>query len=209
MSLPIPIHTAYEDENNCQVFKFGTVDVRHDLDGRYRACGAVCWPIANQPDASLSNGYILGAAESLQTGILHVFMESEFIVIDPILRADGGIKYPGLSQWLNEAWAKLACNKFYWTGETETHRTYLLSVIRSRNIEPKPGFIELPKIPEEQAVHSLNTLFTTEQIKINADGKLMEALKVAEVRPGPYPPPILAAITLAAGVQRFPYRRPW
>lgn len=209
MSIPLPTHVAHDADWNCQVLRFDELK-EHTMDGRYRVAGSVCWP-TQQVGAmdTVSNGFIAVAAENLLTSVVYVLMESEFIVVDPILRADGGIEYRGLSQFLNEAWAKMGCTKYFWTGNDETHRTYLLSVIRSRNIEPKPSFVQMPEIPEDQAAHCLNTLIEVGRIKINKDGPLFKALQTRGVRPGPYVPAVQAAILLAAALQRFPYRRPF
>ena len=210
MSLPLPIHAAYQPEENCVVLKFGEIEKVHELDGRYRVAGAVCWPSTTGfKEECGTAGYIIAAAESLRSGIVYLFKESDFLVVNPILRdSDGGIEHPGLSQFLADAWAKLLCNKYYWTGDEKTNRTYLLQILRSPNIEPKPSFVHMPAIPFEQARHSLNTLIYTARIRMDKDCQLARALETDEVRVGPVEACVVAAVTLAAAFQRFPYRKP-
>jgi hypothetical protein len=128
--------------------------------------------------------------------------------VDHILDPSGKIEVEGISGWLNNCYARYLCWTYYRSGADETHRQYLIQVLRSKMIQPAPCFPEVQIFDHADAENVLFTWRTQQKIVMDADSQLHTDLltwentgrkrKMASVE---------AMITLVNGYQRFPFSR--
>lgn len=104
-------------------------------------------------------GFAVMVAYCFSNRKYYVVGECEFSTIDNILDPDGnGIALTGACNFFNKMWTTYYALDYYWSGHSETVMKYILQVVRSPMIEPKPHFIEIsPGVPgqQQQAVYEL------------------------------------------------------
>jgi hypothetical protein len=155
-----------------------------------------------------SEGFILCAAQHIQTGTVIVFEQKAFKCIDHIIDDTGRIQIEGISSWLNECYAKYLCFTYYRSDSDETHRLYLIQVLRSEMIKPAPCFPEVMLIDKADAQNVLFAWRTQQKIVMDADSQLHNDLltwentgrkrKLASVE---------AMLTLVNGYEKYRFQK--
>ena len=207
MRIPKPYITSISPEGFSQ-FEFKVDDFPdQSRDGQYYVRGAVCWPILNE-STGISEGHIICAAQRIATGAIIVFEDTPFRCIDHIVTPEGKVEFRGLCSWFNAVWSKYSATLFYRSGNDETHRVYLLQILRSVNIKPSPSFPEVYLADEADAVNVLYNWRSRKKLVIDQDGKLHSDLimwentgrkvKMASVQ---------ALLILVNGYEKYPFRR--
>lgn len=189
-------------------------DTKHPLDGEYYLRGGICWPVTVRVGSECAAvGFVLIIGQSIVTGKRLVFEERAFSCVDPIVGADGRIEFDGVASWFNQVWTSYACRDYYWHQDEQTHKAYLLQVIRSLMIEPKPQFIEVPWQDEEQVTPLYWKYLNTDRLKYkgaDAGGELHGQLRQYQLAMGAEKiesfPAVLALMCALAGMERSPWR---
>lgn len=164
--------------------------------GRYYMRGGICWPDYSQP------GYAVIVGRHLATSVLWVLDERRFAVVDHILRDDGGIEYEGIAPWVVGMWSRYYCDHYYDHQHGETRRKYLLQVLRSPAIQPKPHFAEVEWDDPGQPLHSIHEADALGRLKYRASGELFAAMQQHAADNEIIPPALHAAMCAVAGHER-------
>lgn len=177
--------------------------------------GAVCWPatIGAGVDQSSEGFFILGA-QHLASKRIYIFEQRSFVCIDHITEpGTGRILYEGIAPWLMVWRARYYVDTYYWHDHTDTHSRYLLQLLRSPMLEPKPWFAEVVWYDDAQAQQILWEAITLQRL-IHWAGEspekgrsqpLYDALLLFRDQ-GTVLPAAKAAMTLVTGYERFPWR---
>jgi len=178
-----------------------------EKEGLYYSRGAVTWPILNEV-TGISEGYVIAAAQHLATGTVVIFESGPFRCVDHVTDGSGKIELEGISHWFPAVWSKYNCINFYRSGNDETHHQFLLQVLRSEMIQPKPHFPEVQIIDQADAQHTLFSWKTRGRIVMDDTCRLHEDLiqwentgrnvKLASV---------LCLMTLVCGLERYPFQK--
>jgi len=175
--------------------------------------GGICWPVQyelpDQPPDVL--GYAILAGKDLETGIVYVFEQKDFVTIEHIFNEKQIVAYHGLAPWFNTIWARYYANRFYFNQSDEISRKYRLDVIRSEMITSRPQMIEVPMPDIKDALHTVWRYAKTKGVKIDADSLLGVHLPLAKVdkhKRNIASPPVHALACMLVGLDRFPYRKP-
>jgi hypothetical protein len=188
----------------------------HDRGVDFYVRGAVCWPatVGNGNDKA-TEGFLLVAGQDLSTKRVYIFEQRSFVCIDSIINPDTGmIQYEGITQKLTLWHARYRVDTFYWHDHTDTHKRYLIQLLRSDMLTPKPCFVEVVWYEESQATNALWELITKNRLMHwagEAPGKgltqpLYSALLLWRDQ-GTVLPATKAAMVLAMGYERFPWRK--
>jgi hypothetical protein len=89
-------------------------------------------------NAELMQGFALVCGRRVADGITYVLSERAFVTVDHVQDDAGRIQFEGLSTWFVDAWAQWFAAVYAWKQPWETNRRYLLQVLRSEMIQPKP-----------------------------------------------------------------------
>lgn len=111
-------------------------------DGEYALRGGICWPTVVD-DSGRMEGFAVCLGRQVASGVAYVLAQRPFVVVDHVTDKAGRIEFEGLSTWFNDCWAQYFCDLYAWRQPWETNRRYLLQVIKSAMIQPKPHLIEL------------------------------------------------------------------
>lgn len=174
----------------------------------YMMRGGVCWPIPVDTGKGLDvYGYIIMCGYDVKTGLVTVFEQTDFIVIDNILKPDRAIEYPGIAPWINRCWSKYFAQDFFWNQDWELAKTYRLQVIRSEMIEPKPQFIEIGWSDLAEAQQTLWKYVKVGKVSIEKDSKLYKQLELTKSTDKQIYPATHALMCCLCGIERSPYRK--
>lgn len=173
--------------------------------------GGICWPITYRVDGAIdSEGYAIVAGRNLNNGIITIFEQTGFMVTEPIInKRSGAIDFPGLSNFINNAFANYFCNRYYWHQNFELSKRWRLEVSRSQMINPKPRLIEIPWGEDRDADHVIWSAFKQKKLRFDPDSKLkaqLEQIKKTDKSKDIYPA-VRALQCALMGMQRFPLRR--
>ncbi len=204
MPIAKPIACSADLEARCTWLDFG--GDTHPMNGRYAVRGAVCWPVNVRPGEI--EGFALVAGQHLGTKVVWVFEETRFYTIDHVMGEHGKIDVPGLSSFLNRAWATYFCDRYYTHQDDGTQHTYRLQVLQSPMIQPKPFFVDVPWDDDAQVDSLIDMYNATKRGKMDSEGPLNQERMVYQAQPGRVNPAIHALKCLLASFERFPYRRP-
>jgi len=216
--IPAPWRAIPNAERNCVslYFKDENPCFPHDRAVDFYIRGAVCWPatVGSGIDTA-TEGYILVAGQELSSKRIYVFEQLPFICIDSITAPETGrILYEGISQRLVMWWSRYYVDTFYWHDHLDTHNRYLRQLIQSDFLNPKPWFVEVIWHDEAQAQAALWDVITKEQFVHWAgempDKGVMEPLYSALLLlrdQGKVLPATKAAMVLAMGYEKFPWRK--
>ncbi|MFA5107757.1 MAG: hypothetical protein WC497_05550 [Patescibacteria group bacterium] len=163
----------YQPDRNTVILRFGSDDdVRN---GEYYVRGGICWPVAvRNSDGGSAVGHSVVVGFNLQSKLYTVFEDNEFVCVDPIVEG-GRLTFEGVASWFNTCWARYYCRYWYHHQDETTHRTYLMQVVRSKMIEPKPGFIEIPWTDEKAVAPVFWRLVNTKRLKFTSPAIMDQA----------------------------------
>lgn len=196
----VTLYFDFDDEK--LIYPQGTFDVR----------GGVCWPITYRKDGYIdSSGYIVVAGKNLDNGVITVFEQQSFIVVEPIIDQDSmQITYPGISNFLNNAYANYFCRKYYWHQSFELTKKWRLDVLRSFAINPKPSLIEVPWADDRDADHLIFQLIKMRRLRQEKGTDLFKQLEEVKLKPTGTRdifPAVRALQCVLMGMEGFPIRR--
>lgn len=201
--IPKPYRTAVHADGSVY-YEFKGLD--NDKNGKYYVRGAVAWPMLND-QTGISEGFIICAAQHIDSGTLIVFESGPFRCIEHILDKDGKIEYEGISTWFNAVWSHYNCNLFYRSDSDDTHRIYLKQILRSTMIKPTPGFPELKITDRDDAINVLFAWRTKNQIVMDEDSKLHSDVLLWENTGRKLQMPgVNAVLTLVNGFERYKFQ---
>lgn len=154
----------YQPDRKTVILRFGSdTDVRN---GEYYCRGGICWPVAvRTSDGKSAVGNVVLVGFNIHTKLYTVFEDTEFVCVDPIVEG-GKLTFAGVASWFNTCWAKYFCRYWYYHQEEITHRMFLMQVLRSQMIEPKPAFIEIPWQDESAVAPVVFRLVATKRLKL-------------------------------------------
>ena len=171
--------------------------------------GGVCWPvITDRSDTRDFEGYILMCGQNVQTGVIQVFEQKNFVTIESILK-DGAIAYQGIGPWLNSIWSRYFARDYYWHQEFQLHKRNLLQIIRSPMVDPKPQFIEVPWIDDQEAQMVVWHYVKTGKVQVEKESRLFEDLNIVKTTDKKSIPSVYALQCALIGLEAFPYRKPF
>ena len=177
--------------------------------GDYWLRGGICWP-GLQPrgmDHGL-RGFAVMCGQLLETKVIYVFRQADFWTVDPVLGGDNALPTQGLAVWLNHSWADLFADTYFWHQPQETHRKYLLQILRSPMVQPKPHFIEVDWSKLEQAHPTLWETLQAQRLKFSTESELHRQLRQFQAQTYETPPAVYALCCCLMGYDRYPYRAP-
>ena len=185
-----------------------TLYFKDQAHSEYMMRGGVCWPISVEVGKKLDvYGFILMAGYNTETGLVTVFEQTEFVVIDNILRPDKSIEYHGIAPWLNKCWSKYFAQDFFWNQDFELAKKYRLEIIRSEMIVPKPQFIEMEWSDLEEAKQVVWKYVKLGKIRIEKDSKLFHQLELTKMGDKQTYPAVHALMCCLCGMERHPWRK--
>ncbi len=159
-----PTQSTYQSDRKTTILRFENDD-SHPMTGEYYCRGGICWPVVPRTGAGgIAIGHAVMVGFNLQTKCYTVFEDVEFRCIDPILE-NGRMTFEGIANWLNNCWARYFCHYFYYNAPELVHRTYLMQVLRSEMVSPKPAFIEIPWQSDDQVLPVFWSLINTKRLK--------------------------------------------
>jgi len=190
------------------ILRFGTDD-SNPLNGEYYIRGGICWPVAvRNSDGQSAVGHVVLVGFNLESKTYLIFDDAEFLCVDPIVE-NGKLTFEGIASWFNMVWARYFCKYWYYHQDDTTHRMYLMQVIRSVMIEPKPGFIEMPWHDDDAVAPVFWRLIATKRVKIGSDAILNQANQyktmLGKSELALYPAVYAATCALAA-MERWPWK---
>lgn len=172
--------------------------------GEYYMRGGVCWPVLVGHQV---RGYAILAGMDIETKKTYIFEEKAFSCIDHIIGESGGIEVEGASSWFNMCWTSYFADTFYYHNYGETHKKYMLQVLRSSMIKPKPCFIDAPWQDEDQALQAIYERTQQNKLFYKENGALIASLRSMNVKPDKLPPEIIALMCCISGMERYPFRK--
>jgi len=173
--------------------------------------GGICWPVTFRKDGYVdSQGHIVVAGKNLRTGVVTIFEQQQFLVVEPIVDQETQkITYSGISNFFNNAFSNYYCRKYYWHQNFEFSKKWRLDVLRSQAIGAKPQLVEVPwgedqdaehliwaKIKQRLLRHDINAELYNQLQHIKQDDKKKQIL-----------PAVRALQCVLMGFERFPLRR--
>jgi hypothetical protein len=181
-------------------------------EGDFDIRGGICWPVTFKKDGQVdSQGYILLAGMNLNNGVITIFEQQSFLVVEPIINQENmQIDYPGISNFINNAHSNYFCRKFYWHQNFELTKKWRLDVLRSRAIEPKPVLTEVPWGDDRDADHLIWTLVKMKKLRHDLKADLASQLEDVKLKPKGIRdilPAVRALQCALMGFQRYPLRR--
>ncbi len=202
-----PTLRHYTDRKTVQLV-FGRQD--HPLNGEYHMRGGICFPVPVRFGADLgAAGFVLLAGQNVETGVIYVFEERPFLTIDHVIGVEDKIEFEGCCQWFNECWSYYYGRDYYWHQDPETRKTYLLELVRSKMVEPRPHLLEIDWRDDYGIEHLIWRMGNTGKLKFKADGELHDALRLLEVQSdrSMLIPGVHALKCCLAGFTRYPHRK--
>jgi len=197
-------HKAYYELDQ----RTSTLYFRESESGQYMMRGGVCWPIPVDDGGKKDvYGYILMAGQNVETKLVTIFEQVQFVVIDHILRPDRSIEHHGISTWFNRCWSKYFASDFFWHQDNELSRKYLLEIIRSEMIRPKPQLIEVGWSDTEEAKQVIWKFVKLGKLRIEKDSQLYRELEKTKVGEKQTWPAVHALMCCLCGIERFPWRK--
>jgi hypothetical protein len=206
MTFPLPYLHARRPDGSTQ-FEWPITDYPDQQhNGAYYVRGALAWPILNEV-TGIATGHAIVAAQRISTGRIILLADTGFKCVDHVLKPDGSIAFTGLAPWFNWAWSKLMCDTYYRCQDDDTHRQWLLQVIRSKMIQPTPCFPNVQIGEINAAVAILYALRDRGGLALHPESAITTQLNLWEgagrkvMVPG-----VLALLCLVFGVQKWPFR---
>ena len=211
----IPTHRAHWDAERSAAYIWFD-DPMADANGWYHLRGGVSWPgTLSAKHSKFLSGAMVVLGLNMRTMTTHLFAVHEFQVVEPHLRASGGIAHPGLHEFTNQVWSRWYADTYYWHGDDETARKHLLECERSPMMLPKPMFSEAlfddAKSAILHAIQWANTgrlIFPIPQLAVEAansgDASIADRLKLAGEHLDTPDPDIWALACAVSGLAAAP-----
>lgn len=142
--------------------------------------GAVAW-LEGTKTEHVKPGFCIIAGQTMEPPKeVWLFDEFEFMTVDHWFNADQTLRQEGLSAFLLKCWSKYGSRAFFYNQSVEIHKRYLLQVIDSPMISPKPEFIQTPYTEDEKIRDSIiQEYLALGKLKGDKNTKLYEQIKSA------------------------------
>jgi hypothetical protein len=202
-----PINKRYDPRSLTSTLYF-----KEQEFGEYYMRGGICWPMMYDKDGNPDiQGFAIMAGQDVETGIVHIFEQFEFVTIEHIIGPDHIFQYHGIAPWFNKCFYRYFGRDFYWHQPDELVRKYRLETIRSKQIEPKPVFIEVPWTDDNDAHLLVFRYVKLKKILFDKDSELHNQLTLAKnpekLKKRKTLPAVHALQCVLAGLERFPWRK--
>lgn len=197
-------------ERKTVLLQFPNAD--HDEWTEFHMRGGICWPTFVEPDIESIEKHFVGVAivagQDVKSKHITVFEQREFVTVENIINPGTRVvEYVGLSQWLNEMWARYYCDKFYIKQEYETFQNYRLDLIRSAILKHHVQCIEVPW--NDADIFNLTAkAIKMKIVRIAKDSILASQFQQASPDDKRVRPALHALQCLLSGINRFPWREP-
>lgn len=199
-----------DDQSVTLYFDFDDEELRYP-QGEFDIRGGICWPVTFRKDGYVdSQGYILVAGKNLRTGVVTIFEQQQFLVVEPIINPETQvIDYPGISNFINNAFSNYYCRKYYWHQNFEFSKKWRLDVLRSPAIEPKPQLVEVPWGEDSDAEHLIWAIIKQRLLRHDTNAELYNQLQhiKQDDKKSQILPAVRALQCVLMGMERFPLRR--
>lgn len=177
--------------------------------GEFYVRGALCWPIATGPQSI--SGFALLAGVHCDTGVCHVFEQTGFATVAPVIDQDSGaMQEAGLGSWFVKMWGLYHAERYYWSQSESVHRAHLLQTLRLPALNPKPVFVAARWDDLDEALASLWSWINAGSLLIPEQTPLQPALQRFSVQPGAdasKDPAMHALLTLLHALVLYPWRK--
>lgn len=174
--------------------------------GEYCVRGGICFPMYVEYPKPDVFGYAVLGCQDIKTGLVTIFEQQAFEVIDNIVK-DGEILHEGIASWLNMCWSRYYGRKFFFAQDYELSRKYRLDIHRSPMIQPKPEIIEIEAYDEADMRHIIWHYVKMRKVKYEKGSELHKVLDVMKHGDKIVHPAVHALQMLLCGIDRFPYRK--
>lgn len=175
-------------------------------DGQYLVRGGIQWPSMGEENGI--EAFALVCAKNIKTDITYVVMEHPYVVIDWILRPDGGVRqdFPALAPFLMDAWSQWLCRTFFWNQTVLEAQPSVQDVRRSQNINPQPILRQVAWDQGETPVGRLHQLGASGRLFFEGGGEVHQAMKMRDADPTLTPPPLQALYCAIVGLENLSHR---
>lgn len=188
--------------------RISTLYFENQAFGQQMMRGGVCWPVMVEIDGKKDvRGFILMAGIDVDSGMVTIFEQTPFIVIDNILTPEKVIEYHGIASWFNMCWTRYFAQDFFWNQDFELSKKYRLEIIRSESINPKPQIIEIGWSDIEEARQVIWKRVKLGKIRIEQDSQLMKELELTKIGDKQSYPSVHALMCCLCGIERYPWRK--
>lgn len=199
-----------EDQSITLYFDFDDKELKYP-QAEFDIRGGVCWPVTFRKDGYVdSQGYILVAGKNLKTGVITIFEQQSFLVVEPIIDPETQeILYPGISNFINNAFSRYYCKKYYWHQNWEFSKKWRLDVLRSKAIGTNPQLVEVPWGEDQDAEHLIWTKIKQRLLRHDINAELYNQLQhiKQDDKKNQILPAVRALQCVLMGFERFPLRR--
>ena len=160
--------------------------------------GSVCWPEGKQ------QGFCIVAGQTLDDKQVWLFDQFEFRTVEHWFNDDQSLRQRGLCYFLQNSWAKYGCRVFFiYSQNAELVRRFLVQIIKSQMVMPKPELIPTPYTDDDKISDNvIEEYLILQKLKGDKNTTLYSQLSSPNIDqyPGPY-----ALKALLAGYEAFPY----
>ena len=169
--------------------------------------GGVCWPTEVDRDGRKDiQGFAVLCGMDVETRVIDVLEQREFLCIEHVLREDGTIAVEGIAPWFTLCWSRYYGRSFYWNQPDETNKRYLLEVLRARMADPKPYFVSIGWADFADAQHVLWLAVKMQRLVLDKDSELGRQLQRAKTGDRAMLPAVHALVCALSGNERYPWR---
>lgn len=203
-----PVHVTKRDENSLLYFaEPGVTDESQWEAKEYFMVGGICFPeLFQASDGQELTGYVITCGKAEDTQVITVFEQQKFVTITDIIDPETNvIEHYGITSFFNTSWQKYYCDMFFWSQDKIRHKHYLLEILNTPLINPKPDFPE-SRANIDDMIHAIWTLVTTGKLRFERDSTLHKELDRYKVGDN-NPHPSIHALTCA--VAGFDVYRKW
>jgi len=201
-----------KDQTVTLYFDFDEEELRYP-QGVFDVRGGVCWPVTYRKDGYVdSQGFIIVVGKNLNTGVITIFEQQQFLVVEPIRDPETqAITYHGISNFTNNAYSNYYCRKYYWHQNWEFSKKWRLDILRSPAIEPKPILMEVPWGEDQDADHLIWMKVKQQLLRHDETAELYNQLQHIKQddkkKKNKILPAVRALQCALMGMERFPLRR--
>lgn len=140
--------------------------------GKYLMRGGITFPRVTSKGLT---GFAIMAGRHIESGIIYIFNEVEFCTIDHVFSDDNSqVEFYGVGPWLISVWNKYFADTFFYKQDYDVARKFRTQIYRSKQIEPKPRFLESKKHDSDQSMHSIYELDMLSKLKYKKSSKVNE-----------------------------------
>lgn len=169
----------------------------------------ICFPMTYDSGVGIQNsGFAVMGAQDIRTKYIYVFEQMEWVTIDDIIAEDNTIRYRGLSHFFNQIWTEYFGEAYYFNQPDELSRRFRLQILRSKMVNPKPRFVEVPIQSQDDLLNIIWYQTKKQGMEIDKTSKLATALTEMQKNDKNLWPATYALGCMLMAFERFPWREP-